>query len=166
MKNHYYNYKNFRKKNSGRVKLYKINYNEFKKKFRFDKFSIIIDNCSVTHFDTRPFSEINQGWQQLIYDLKNELRTDQVFICATDIVVGSKVNSEFLHETDLIENFKKYFKLTNINQIFEDENYKKLKLHFSEFLNLDFKRVPPPGTVDGQSLGILGFVVRRNEFTV
>ena len=42
-----------------------------------------------------------------------------------------------------------------------DDEFYKIESHFSEILNFNFKRVPPPNTVEGQALGILGFVAKR-----
>jgi SAM-dependent methyltransferase len=162
LKNHYFNFKNLLNQNPGRVKLYKKTYAQFFKKIGINQFNIIIDNCSVTHFDVRPYKKINFGWKQLVENLAANQGNESVFICATDVIVGTKVNSEFVYEFDLLNYFKNNdFQILNQDQITIDEEFENLVFHFSEFVNFDFKRVPPPKTVDGQALGILGFIVKR-----
>ena len=45
----------------------------------------------------------------LVEDLRAQMTPDSVFICATDVVIENRVNSEFCYETDLLEYFGKSF---------------------------------------------------------
>ena len=89
------------------------------------------------------------------------MRPNSIFICATDVVIGNRINSEFCYEKDLLEYFEKSFDILNKNMINIDDEFYKIESHYSEILNFNFKRVPPPNTVEGQALGILGFVAKR-----
>ena len=161
IQNFKFNFKNSILGNSGRVRLYKKDYKQFVKKFGLSKFTIIIDNCSVTHFEPGKYGSINNGWGLLVEDLSTQMRPNSIFICATDVVIGNRINSEFCYEKDLLEYFEKSFDILNKNMINIDDEFYKIESHYSEILNFNFKRVPPPNTVEGQALGILGFVAKR-----
>ena len=156
-----FNFKNLILGKNARVKLYKKNHEEFLLHFDVESFNFIIDNCSVTHFDSAPKNRTNLGWHFIVEVLQKSMNKNSLFICATDVVVGKSINSEFCFEKDLLSLFlENDLEVVNVNMITNEPAFDEIKKHYAEFLNYDFKRVPPPYTVDGQALGIYGFVAK------
>jgi SAM-dependent methyltransferase len=124
------------------------------------KFDLIIDNCSVTHFDTSACGKSNSGWNYMAKNLKHHLNMDGAFITATDVSAGSFSN-EFCSEEGIKETFQDFdWEVKNQDQIVRPDQYMEISKWFSEFSNKRFLRVPPPNTLDKGALGISGMVFR------
>ena len=146
---------------SARVKVYKKNHVQFMREFDIGSYDFIIDNCSITHFDSRANKKTNSGWNFVVESLKGSMCENSFFICATDVVVGNLVNSEFCYESDLLNLLlENNLEILDTNSIIKEPSFRDLETHYSEFLKSEFKRVPPPNTVEGQALGIFGFVAK------
>lgn len=133
-------------------------------KIRFD---IIIDNCSVTHFDTQKHEDVNAGWDFIVRELPKHLSENGIFISATDVVYPEKVNSEFCKEADILETFKVHgWQIDNLNHMYRSKEFESITDNFIKFKDLDFIRVPPPKAADGAALGIMGMVARPQKISV
>jgi SAM-dependent methyltransferase len=158
-----YNLKNYLTGNTSSIKIFKCSHVDFFTKHNDIKFDIIIDNCSVTHFDTKPINGINIGWRNIIENLSKNLKTDGKFVCATDVGTTDAYNSEFCKEEDLIRSFSEFgWEIENQNKMQVDKASDTL---LSKFLNpvysQPFLRLPPPNTLNDGVLGIIGFVARK-----
>jgi len=159
-----FNLKNLILGKSARVRVYKKNHVQFMRKFDMGSFKFIIDNCSVTHFDSRANKQTNSGWNFVVESLSKSMSENSFFICATDVVVGNLINSEFCYESDLLSLLlENNLEVLDTNSIIKESDFKDLETHYSEFLKSEFKRVPPPNTVEGQALGIFGFVAKAKK---
>jgi len=139
--------------------LFKANHNEFFSKNKI-KFDLIIDNCSVTHFDTSKSGKSNVGWNYVAKNMKNHLKFNGAFITATDVSSGLSSN-EFCFEAGIIETFNENgWELINKDVIYKSQTYLGLNKIFSGFSDDEFLRVPPPGTLDGGALGVTGMVFK------
>jgi SAM-dependent methyltransferase len=162
-----FNLKNKIRKKNGRITVYKMNHIAFFNKNQKEKFDVIVDNCSVTHFDTKASGEINLGWVYMVNHLRKILKDDGYFISSTDVVFESKVNYEFLLESDIIKAFlEKGWKIENINKINQPQEFDCIASNFSGFMNLNFLRVPPPNTAENRALGIMGFNARYKDNSI
>lgn len=164
LRNYLFNFRQIKQGKKGRVKTYKMDHKTFFSKFNSITFDVVFDNCSVTHFDIKEEGVTNAGWVYTTEKVRNCLLPDGIFISATDVVIGRKTNFEFCFEEDLLELFTKTgFKIKVGANINVPKEFKQIENKFGELLELNFVRVPPPGTVDGQVLGILGFVASRGN---
>jgi|LakMenEpi03Aug12_release.lakeMendotaPanAssembly.Ray.scaffolds.fasta_scaffold416029_2 SAM-dependent methyltransferase len=155
-----FNIKSKLHKNNGRTYLHKAKHIDFflKNKLKFD---VIIDNCSVTHFDTKKENAVNAGWNFIAKEIPRHLNKDGIFITATDVAHQKGLNSEFCFESDIKETFiSNDWILGDIDYIDQPEDFKKISHHFKEFLSEDFLRVPPPGVLAGGALGIMGMTAK------
>ncbi len=115
---------------SPRVKLQKFQRDRFKRinyklesknhidfmKNNKNKFDIVYDACSLTHFDTTRHEEINLGWAWALNYLPSIIKPDGLFICATDT---SEINpdNEFFNSTVILNRFKKIGEINDLNSI-------------------------------------------------
>jgi len=141
-----------------RTKIYRETHAEFFMSNKI-KFDIIIDNCSVTHFDTQKQKEVNAGWDFIAKELPRHLSENGIFISATDVVYPEKVNSEFCKEADILETFKvNGWQIHNLNHMYDSKEFELIINNFMKFKDFDFIRVPPPTAADGAALGVMGMV--------
>jgi SAM-dependent methyltransferase len=150
-----FNLQNILAKRPGRIKLYKMDHLNFFEKNSL-KFDVVIDSCSVTHFNTNKFNNINEGWMETLKFLDVALKFDGVFISATDVTLPDECSTEFLQETHLLDCMNKDWVISDKDFIADNSefNNKTADLNFIEEL---FIRISPPGTVKTSLLGILGF---------
>lgn len=154
-----FNLKSLIKNYNCRTTLVKSDHKNFLLKNK-KKYDLIIDNCSVTHFDTNACGKSNSGWNYIAENLKTHLNIDGAFITATDVSTGVFSN-EFCSEEGIKETFQNFgWDLQNQDQIFKSEQYMQISKWFSEFSKNKFLRVPPPNTLDKGALGISGMVFR------
>ena len=141
-----------------------MNHKTFFSKFGSSTFDVVFDNCSVTHFDINEQGVTNAGWMYITEKVRNCLSPDGIFISATDVVIGRRTNFEYCFEEDLLDLITKTkFDIKVGTKIVAPKEFKLIESKFGELLKLSFVRVPPPGTVDGQILGILGLVAFRGH---
>jgi len=159
---HKYNLKNMLMRNPSKVQITRSSHIDFFLKSK-QKFDLIIDNCSVTHFDTSPSNSINQGWRWIIENLGNYLKPGGNFISATDVGTNQSFNSEFCNEADLLSSFTEFgWELKNIDKVQIDAETDILLSKFlNQVLSESFLRLPPPNTLNNGVLGIIGFVANK-----
>jgi predicted phage-related endonuclease len=88
--------------------------------------------------------------------------SNKLYFLTVNILNGENlVNSEFCYESDLLNLLlENNLEILDTNSIIKEPSFRDLETHYSEFLKSEFKRVPPPNTVEGQALGIFGFVAK------
>lgn len=153
------------KKFNNPVKLLKMNHEEFFKNYKFKSnlFDLIIDNCSVTHFDTRKTDLVNKGWEDVSMNAKRLLKSGGSLISVTDVCGIGEKNSEFLDPNDLL-NFLRNdgWKLSQINDFSEPSEWIQYDKYFSNLKDSTFLRLPPMKTLENGLLGIIGFIAKVN----
>jgi SAM-dependent methyltransferase len=145
-----------------KIKFYRLSHIDFFKKFYGKKFDVIIDNCSVTHFDTRSKGYVNSGWDFMARILPKYLHENGVFICATDVGTDSISNSEFCTQENLTNIFNnKGWNLNNIDLIQKSiPSNSPLLSMFSKLSNETYLRLPPPNILQDGLLGVTGFTAK------
>lgn len=118
-----------------------------------ERYDIIFDSCSLTHFDTTFSDNLNLGWIWALRNIPNLIKPDGIFISATDVSDISP-NSEFLQPNCLLEEFEKVGLVRNINVI--ESNYKNSVLD-DYMTSLPFLRIA--SSQDPILVGVLGFSV-------
>ena len=158
-----YNLRNLLMRNHSRFKIRQKSYIDFFNSQQNLKFDIIIDNCSVTHFDIKPSNSINQGWKHIIVDLGKYLKPGGHFICATDVGTRQAFNAEFCKEEDLFNSFEQFgWELKNIDKVHIDSTTDLLLTKFLNQVHYEpFLRLPPPDTLNNGVLGVTGFVASK-----
>jgi SAM-dependent methyltransferase len=131
-------------------KLFPCYHDEFiaKNTHRFD---IIVDSCSLTHFDTKIDGEINKGWRWALNSFPQLLKNKGSFICATD-VSELNPNNEFLKSELILKSFSEISSVKNVNTLNSD--YKSDVLNNS-MENIPFTRIA--SAQDKTLLNVLGF---------
>jgi hypothetical protein len=124
------------------------------------KYDLIIDNCSVTHFDTSFCGKSNSGWNYMAENLKKHLNVGGAFITATDVSAGVTSN-EFCMEDGIMDTFQDFgWETFNKDQMYKPDEYLEISELFSKFSKNSFVRVPPPGALDKGALGVSGMVFK------
>ena len=149
------------KRDKLRRRLYKVVPNDHVK-FSMNnknKFDIIYDACSLTHFNTNKFENINIGWKWALDYFPSILKTDGSFICATDT---SEINPnfEFLESNTILNRFKRIGTINNLNliesdvkiEIMNQEKFIDYNSPFIRFASADSKIL----------LNVVGFEVKFN----
>ena len=147
-----------------RVSLFSMSHLEFQQ-LNNKKFDFVIDLCSVTHFDTRKYQNVNYGWKWIADYLPELLKPKGYFITATDISSNS-TDREFVKGDDLIDFFKNrnIGHLENCNEIASiegskilDQIYKKNNESFYRIGNGLNKKT---GKISNILLGVSGLTLR------
>jgi SAM-dependent methyltransferase len=124
-----------------------------------NKFDIIYDACALTHFDTTKSGEINLGWKWALDYFPSIIKSNGVFICATDTSEISPSN-EFLASKAILNSFERIGKINNINLIEFDSklgttSQKELIAYNDPFIRIASAYNP-------MLLNVLGFEVEFN----
>jgi len=153
---------NLRYRQYSPIRYYKLDHLQFFSKYSGKKFDAIIDNCSVTHFDTRPKASVNFGWEFIAETLPNFLVKEGIFICATDVGTNLISSNEFCTENNIKALFvNKGWTLSNKDYIEKSiQSDSPLLEMFGKHLQEPFLRLPPPGTLTNGLLGITGFTAQ------
>jgi SAM-dependent methyltransferase len=123
-----------------------------------NNFDLIIDLCAVTHFNTVSQSpyELDSGWEWLVKFSKRYLKTSGMVISATDTVVNTHLEKEFLKPVEIFTNFEQSgLKISNVNQFPEIVG---LQPSFSEEIFLRYGR--PFQSKKPIELAVLGFTAK------
>jgi len=145
-------------KNHGLLKdinLMTLNHLDFKRKIN-KKFDVIIDICSVTHFDTNCVKKINSGWDFIGSNLKNWINPGGIFISATDVAVYEQ-NCEFLFAKEILKFMSNFGSITDKNTMSTSSTLFDSRFVF-ENRNV-FQRLGKSGSKD-IILGVLGFELK------
>ena len=122
------------------------------------KFDIIIDNCSVTHFDTKPNLNVNNGWLMVIEKSREILNSSGKFIVATDVCGKGNPNAEFVNQIELVNAFENLgWRITKRDQIISSCS-DEWSMLLGDVGKYEYLRVPPIGTLTKSLMGITGFV--------
>ena len=140
---------------SSSVNLMALNHLDFMRKTNY-KFDIIIDLCSVTHFDTKCMKKVNTSWDFIGSNLKNWINPGGIFISATDVSVYDK-NCEFLFARNILNFMSSFGFISDKNTISTNSNIFESKSVFQD-RNI-FQRVGKSGSKD-IILGVLGFELK------
>ena len=163
LRNYKLNFRNIINNKAGRVYASKMNHKKFFEKYG-RKYDVIFDNCSVTHFNTTKNLDTNMGWSFMAENMQNYLVDGGKYICSTDICVGDKIKSEFCFENEILNLFTTNgWMVHSQNIINQPSEFTSLAKFFDDFLKFNLLRVPPLGAIDGQALGITGFVAEKNN---
>ncbi len=141
-----------RDKFGNRNELLSVNHIQFHE-INSERYDIIFDSCSLTHFDTTVSGDLNSGWIWALRTIPNLIKPDGIFICATDVSDLSP-NSEFVESNCLLGEFEKIGILRNISAI--ESNYKNSILD-DLATNLPFLRIA--SSQDPTVVSVLGFEV-------
>jgi SAM-dependent methyltransferase len=154
----------FKIKKSGRIQLFSMSHLEFQKHNEM-KFDFVIDLCSVTHFDTRRYKNVNYGWKWIADYLPKLLEPNGYFITATDVAISS-TTGEFIKGDDLIDFFKNrnIGELKYCNEILSTEGNKLLN-QVSKKNNASFYRIgnemnKQDSQISHVLLGVTGLTLR------